>query len=332
MATLQVHLELGAMVEDEALQAYRRFARHHVNCVTSPQWIRAREPESMACYVEVTIRQRSVAIAEPGIPGGFSSSAGTMPVAMRARTHLQDGPVQRLASASDLGAIRLFRGIPETTLQRIAERGHFERMHQGEFLFFEGDPATDVHFLLAGQVKIVHETEDGAEVILRLINPGEIFGGAGGWGDDQYPATAIALDDVSEFRLPAAEFSLLLSRHPAFAQAMILELATRLREAEARIRELQAERVERRIARTLLRLAGRIGNETPLGIEIELPQSRQHLAELTGATLTTVSRVLSEWDRRGLIDAGRERVTIAKPHELVMVAEDLTPTEHDSEN
>jgi len=240
--------------------------------------------------------------------------------------------VSRAALAADLHAIRLFHELPDPITAAISACGRIEQWERGQFLFFSGDPADHVHFLLSGRVKIVNETEDGAEVILRLINPGEIFGGAGGWGDDRYPATAIALDDVSEFRLPAAEFSLLLSRHPVFAHAMILELATRLREAEARIRELQAERVERRIARTLLRLAGHIGNETPLGIEIELPQSRQHLAELTGATLTTVSRVLREWDRRGLIDAGRERVTITKPHELVMVAEDLAPTEHDSEN
>ncbi len=245
-----------------------------------------------------------------------------MSVAMRARTHLQDGPVQRLASASDLGAIRLFRGLPETTLQLIAKRGHIEHVHQGEFLFFEGDPATDVHFLLAGQVKIVHETEDGQEVIFRLIQPGEFFGGAGGWGTPAYPATAVALEDARVFCLPTGEFGTLIEEHPDFSLAIIREMGIRLREAEARIRELQLERVERRIARTLLRLAGKTGQRTDRGIRIDLPQSRQHLAELSGATLSTVSRVLSEWDRQGLILAGRERVTIVKPHELVMIAED----------
>ena len=163
-------------------------------------------------------------------------------------------------------------------------------------------------------------------MILRLIQPGEIFGGAGGWGAEVYPATAIALEDVRVFQLPNSEFARLIGLHPEVALAIIRELGARLREAEARIRELQAERVERRIARTLLRLAGKTGQKTAQGIQIDLPQSRQHLAELSGATLTTVSRVLSEWDRQGLILAGRERVTIAKPHELVMIAEDTDTT------
>ncbi len=232
-------------------------------------------------------------------------------------------PVHRLASASDLKAILFFEELPDETIANLAERGRIHRFNRGEFLFFDGEPARDVHFLITGQVKIVHETDDGQEIILRLIQPGEIFGATGGWGAPQYPATAIALEDAHVFRLPVSDFSSLITLHPPFALVVIRELSTRLREAEARIRELQVERVEQRIARTLLRLAGKIGQETQHGIQIELPRSRQHLAELTGATLTTVSRVLSEWDRQGLILAGRERITLVKAHELVMIAEDI---------
>ncbi len=233
------------------------------------------------------------------------------------------------SALESLGVIRLFGGLPPDTLQAIAERGHIETVERGDFLFFEGDPASDAHFLLDGRVKVVHETGDGQEVILRLVQTGDIFGGSGGWGDSRYPATAIALDDARVFRLPASAFSELIGQHPLVAQTIIRELGSRLREAEARIRELQAERVERRIARTLLRLTGKTGQKTPDGIQIELPQSRQHLAELSGATLTTVSRVLSEWDRQGLILAGRERLTIVRPHELVMIAEDATDPSRD---
>ena len=233
-------------------------------------------------------------------------------------------PATNPAHQRDLSAIRLFRELPESTVGEIADRGCVRRANQGEFLFFEGAPADRAHFLLTGQVKIVRETEDGQEVILRLIQSGEIFGGAGGWGAQRYPATAVALEESRVFQLPVSELAALIERHPEFALAIIRELGTRLREAEARIRELQAERVERRIARTLLRLASKTGQKTSRGIQIDLPQSRQHLAELSGATLTTVSRILSEWDRRGLILAGRERVTIVAPHELVMIAEDAS--------
>lgn len=223
----------------------------------------------------------------------------------------------------ELQTIPLFDRLPEETLDSIAANGAIRNFDRGMFLFFEGDPASEIHFLIEGQVKIVNETEDGQEIILRLIQPGEIFGGAGGWGAEHYPATAVALEETRIFQLPVTEFPLLVESHAAFALAVISELGTRLREAESRIRELQAERVERRIARTLLRLAGKTGRETADGIQIDLPQSRLHLAELSGSTLSTVSRVLSEWDRQGLILAGRERVTLIKAHELVMIAEDF---------
>lgn len=242
-----------------------------------------------------------------------------------ARRHVQSARSPSREITTEIGSIRLFRQLPQTTIEGIATRGKVQRFRQGSFLFLEGSPADYVHFLLSGQIKIVHETDGGQEVILRLIQPGEFFGGAGGWGAQSYPASAVALDDIRVFRISVEEFATLIGRYPDFALAVIQEMGIRLREAEARIRELQAERVERRIARTLLRLANKTGHKTDRGIQIDLPQSRQHLAELSGATLSTVSRVLSEWDRQGLILAGRERVTLVKPHDLVTIAEDTPP-------
>lgn len=241
---------------------------------------------------------------------------------MTDRAHPEIAQTQTERSVSELESVRLFARLSRTAIEAIASHGGTQRFPQGAFLFFEGDPAVHVHFLLEGQIKIVHETEDGQEVILRLIQPGEFFGGAGGWGAGSYPATAIALDDVRVFRLPVAAFADLIGLYPEFGLAVIRELGLRLREAEARIRELQVERVERRIARTLLRLANKTGRKTERGIQIDLPQSRQHLAELSGTTLSTVSRVLSDWDRQGLVLAGRERVTLLRPHDLVVIAED----------
>jgi CRP-like cAMP-binding protein len=82
--------------------------------------------------------------------------------------------------------------------------------------------------------------------------------------------------------------------------------------------------VERRIALTLLRLASQIGKQIQEdGPVVELPLSRQDLAEASGSTMFTVSRTLAEWERQGLIDASRGRVVIRNPHGLVQIAEDL---------
>ncbi|HET8631718.1 MAG TPA: Crp/Fnr family transcriptional regulator [Thermomicrobiales bacterium] len=235
------------------------------------------------------------------------------------------------ARSAFLATLPLFGELSAPAREALAARLRPRRLRRGEYLFHEGAPAAHVQLLAEGRIKIVRETGDGQEVILRLIRPGEIFGGAGGWGGATYPASAVAGDDAVVLRLAADEFVALLGAHPEVALALLRELGGRLREAEARILDLQTERVERRIARALLRLANKTGVKSDRGIELGLPLSRQDLAELAGTTLSTASRTLSEWDQRGLVDAGRERVTILRPHALVAIAEELPGAEPDGE-
>jgi CRP-like cAMP-binding protein len=100
-------------------------------------------------------------------------------------------------------------------------------------------------------------------------------------------------------------------------------VAGRFHELQNRYRDLATERVERRVARALLRLARQTGRRVENGVLLDLPLSRQDLGEMTGTTLYTVSRIMSNWEQKGLIETGRERVVILEPHGLVTIAEDL---------
>jgi CRP/FNR family transcriptional regulator, nitrogen oxide reductase regulator len=100
-------------------------------------------------------------------------------------------------------------------------------------------------------------------------------------------------------------------------------MGRRMTELQERLREMQTEQVERRIAHTLGRLVVQAGRRTREGIEIDFPISRQDLAEMTGTTLHTVSRTLSKWEGSGIVAGGRQKVVILQPHALVSIAEDL---------
>jgi CRP-like cAMP-binding protein len=227
--------------------------------------------------------------------------------------------------AAFLAGVRLFQDLPADLLREIAARLNPKIVPRGGFVFLEGDPARSLNLLAEGRVKVIRETEEGREIILRQIVPGEIFGGAGGWGESVYPATARAQEDAVVLQLPAAAFTALLRAQPDFALAVIHELGVRLREAEARIRDLQSERVERRLARALLRLSNKTGAQTEQTTAAGVPLTRQDLAELAGTTISTASRTLSTWEQQGLIAAGRERVTILRIDALTALAEDLPP-------
>ncbi len=225
--------------------------------------------------------------------------------------------------ASFLSTVELFRGLPPDTLRAVAAEFRARAARRGAFIFLEGQPAQHLHLVAEGQVKVVRETDDGREVILTLVGPGSIFGAAGAWGQRSYPASAVALEDSLVLQLRAEVVREVMARHPPFAMAVAGEIGARLREAHTRIRDLQTERVARRIARTLLRLAGKTGVKTDRGIEIGVPLSRQNLADLAGTTLSTASRTLSAWGAQGIVASGRERVAILKPHALVAIAEEL---------
>ena len=98
-------------------------------------------------------------------------------------------------------------------------------------------------------------------------------------------------------------------------------MGARIQEAHTRVVEMSTEEVERRVAHALLRLANQAGHKVEDGIEIDFPISRQDIAEMTGTTLHTVSRILSGWEQEGLVRSGRQRVVIREPHRLFTVAE-----------
>jgi CRP-like cAMP-binding protein len=100
-------------------------------------------------------------------------------------------------------------------------------------------------------------------------------------------------------------------------------LAGRVKEFQDRYRELATERVERRVAHALLRLAAQIGKSADGGTLIDLTLSRQDIAELTGTTIYTVSRILSGWESRGIIESGRERVLVRDRDALTSIADDF---------
>lgn len=219
--------------------------------------------------------------------------------------------------------VPMFHGLQPQALAALASRMVVKRVAAGAFVFIEGQPAAAVNLVAAGEVKVIRETDEGREVILRLIEPGAIFGGAGSWGESTYPASAVAIEDAVVLQISVPAFQSVLEEHPSVALALLQEVASRLRETEARIQELHTERVERRIARTLIRIASKTGVQTERGLELGVPLTRQALADLCGTTISTASRVLSKWHREGLVEAGRERVSILHMHALVALAEDL---------
>jgi CRP-like cAMP-binding protein len=160
---------------------------------------------------------------------------------------------------------------------------------------------------------------------LPEILPGEPFGVVGAFGDPTYPVTAEAVEPSTVFAWTSGTMRRLLETEPAMALNALHFVAGRLHDLQRRYRQLMTERVERRVARTLVRLVHEAGRRVDTGFEISFPVSRQDIAEMTGTTLYTVSRLVSAWEAQGIVRSGRQHIVLTKPHALVAIAEDLPP-------
>ncbi|MGH6663946.1 MAG: Crp/Fnr family transcriptional regulator [Pseudolabrys sp.] len=215
----------------------------------------------------------------------------------------------------------LFGGLKQTEIDDILREAHAVHHEKNSVVFQEGDDAVCFFVLLHGHVRAVKTTPGGQQVVVRYVSPGEVFGVAMAIGLTRYPATALAVDDSVVLAWPTSAWPRLVQKYPVLATNAMQTIGSRLQDAQTRVVEMSTEQVGRRIAHTLLRLVQQAGRKVEGGIEIDFPISRQDIAEMTGTTLFTVSRILSSWEAQGLIDGGRQRIVVREPGKLSALAE-----------
>ena len=176
----------------------------------------------------------------------------------------------------------------------------------------KGTTPTNLLVLMAGRVKLTQLTPDGQQVVLRLIGPGDAFGGVGAFGDPTYPVSAEAVETASALAWNSATMRHLLETQNQIALNALRFVANRYHDLQRRYRQAMTERVERRVARALLRLVHEAGRRVDKGVEIDFPISRQDIAEMTGTT--AVHRQPAS-QRLGRARHRQERPAANCPHE-----------------
>ncbi len=232
----------------------------------------------------------------------------------------------RALDRSTIAGATLFEGLDTKALDDIAHAAKTTRLVAGSTLFEQDDEAAAFYMMIVGRVKIAQTTPEGHQVVIRYIGPRDMFGAVPLFTHSAYPASAVAVVDSLAARWDSAITHQLMDRYPLLVANALKIVGLRLQELQNRYRELATERVEQRVARAILRLVRQSGKPVEDGVQIEFPLSRQDIAEMTGTTLHTVSRLLSSWEQSGLLDGGRMRIVLRKPRALLAIAEDLRPT------
>lgn len=222
----------------------------------------------------------------------------------------------------------LFAPLSEGEQGQVEARLVRRNLEKDEYLFFEGDPAEWLVFVAEGRVKMIKHSESGRETILVTFGPGQVVGEVAVLVGEIYPATAQTLEPTVTYGMRRAEYVELVQGHPDLAWALIEELGRRLQLAHETIRSLAVEKVERRVARVLLRMANTAGERvvdagTPGAVRITVPLSRQDIADMAGTVIETAIRAMSKFQKQGMIETREGHIVLLRPHLLVTIAEEL---------
>ena len=200
-------------------------------------------------------------------------------------------------------------------LSPLCELSAYEK---GAAIFREGDPAERIHFLLLGRVKIVKSGPD-RDLILEILGPGEPVGAVAVFERRPFPASAVALEPSGILSIPEREFFQLIERRPEITRRLLAGLTLRLMAVNRRMADMTGS-VEYRVARLFLTLAERVGRRNEGEIFLPLSLSRQDIADLVGTTIETAIRIMSRWQKEGIVDTDKTGFRILDPKALREIA------------
>ncbi|PWL17509.1 Crp/Fnr family transcriptional regulator [Falsochrobactrum shanghaiense] len=215
----------------------------------------------------------------------------------------------------------VFSGMEAAAFSQLMSQATHRIVPKNSAVFQQGEEARLFYLLIQGRLKVTQVTADGQQIIVRVVNPGDLFGFAMALGRTDYPGTPSALVDSSVLAWPMEMMSGFMARNPVLAVNTMQMIGSRLDAAHSRIREISTEEVEQRVAHAIIRLLGEAGVKEKGGIRIDFPVSRQDIAELTGTTLHTVSRIISQWQSKGWVEGGRKSLFVRDLCRLRQIAD-----------
>ena len=220
--------------------------------------------------------------------------------------------------------IRSFHELPDRQKAEISALFIRKEYQPDEYVFFEGNDPVHLWFVDQGRIKLLKHSDTGKDVIVTVISAGTFLGEAALRTGEAYSVTAQAVEPTVMLLFPEDTYQHLLQRYPELSVLIIGGLEERLEEAYDTLRSMAVERVERRIARLLLRLASTVGKQTKDNhIMIDMPLTRQEIAEMTGTTVESAIRVMSKLRKQGIIASGSGKILLSNPHGLVTIADEL---------
>lgn len=219
-----------------------------------------------------------------------------------------------------LSQVPFFAGLSQDDLERVNSLFHEQGYAPHETIYFSGDAVKHLFVVADGRVRLMRHSLSGKDMLLDILTPGEFFGSFSTQGDEVYHDTAQAHTQTCVLGISVNDFRAILEKHPQVVLKVLDITSARLHAANVRVQQLSALPVEGRIANLLLVLSAKFGKPGDDGALIQTPLARDDVAAMTGTTSETASRVMSQFQKDGLIRTGRQWVAIADQAALEEIA------------
>jgi len=213
----------------------------------------------------------------------------------------------------DLALIRnvpLFSSLPDERLENISNLLIPKKYNKDAVIVLENEPGDSLYIIREGRVKVTRYSDDGGEVILTILNDDDFFGEMSLLDGEDRSANVVALENTSVFILTRPDLYSLLESKPTIAIAMLEELASRIRKSDKYIKGLSLNDAETRVGMTLFNLSEQMGTIKNGEVTIEKMPFQQDIANMSGTTRETVSRMLKLLEDKKIIEKQGRRITI----------------------
>ncbi|MBE9639193.1 MULTISPECIES: Crp/Fnr family transcriptional regulator [Roseobacteraceae] len=219
-----------------------------------------------------------------------------------------------------LSGLPPFSRLSRSQIREILDQASSRRYEEGVAIFREGHDADRFFLLLDGYLRVIRTTPGGEQIIVLHISPGQLFGIAPALQRDTFPATSVAAAESIALSWPVRLWPEFTAKYDGFATESYKTLGARLGQIQETLTEMATQAVEKRVAAAVLRMVNQSGRKTEKGIEIAFPVTRQNISDMTGTTLHTVSRLLSAWEKAGMVQSTRKHIVVTDPHRLVVLS------------
>jgi CRP/FNR family transcriptional regulator/CRP/FNR family cyclic AMP-dependent transcriptional regulator len=214
----------------------------------------------------------------------------------------------------------VLQGVPKKHVEQLAALGSVRRFRRGTYICHQGDPSPEVYFLVDGRIEISSFSPTGARILHASVDTPQFLGELGVLGNLPRGADLLTLADTDVWTTPGEDFLEFITSQPEAARQLLAALARQIQEHQAFADDLLYLDLKGRVAKRLLQMGTSSLEDLPDAGTSVPALTHADLASLCGGSRENVTRIVADFQRRGLVQRDGQRYILKKPAQLAKIA------------